>query len=233
MKDRRRRQPPPRDQVESPFHHLLAEFLRSVPFARGAAIVDFEGETVDYAGTLDPFELRVAAATFQLLLADLRGSRHFNNVEQVASRMGRAGYLVRVLDPSYSLLVVLRKLGTFEVSTRILVELESRILHEAGLPTRRPPAWYHVEVEVPEHARKPTRLRPPQWSQQTDPWVSLEVLGTLVGSKEGERVYRVRLASGAECNLLREATRLWFVDEPIEAILRDNAKAEIFRPRRA
>ena len=82
------RRRPPRDQAESPFNVILEEFLDVVRFARGAAIVDFEGETVDYAGAVDPFELRVAAATFGLVLVDLRSCKNLKHCERIAALAG-------------------------------------------------------------------------------------------------------------------------------------------------
>jgi hypothetical protein len=148
----------PRDQAESPFNVILEEFLDVVRFARGAAIVDFEGETVDYAGTVDPFELRVAAATFGLVLADLRSCKNLKHAERIAVRLGNAGYIMCVLDESYSLMIVLRTLGTFLVSHRLLAEFKSRILLEAGLPASRS-HWQRVEVEPNEKTVRPQRLR--------------------------------------------------------------------------
>ncbi len=63
--------PPPRDQETTSFTDILRRLLRATSGARAAALVDFEGETVDYAGVLDPFELRIAAAHWQIVLAQL------------------------------------------------------------------------------------------------------------------------------------------------------------------
>lgn len=245
-----------RDQVESPFNLILEDFLGAIRFARGAAIVDFDGETVDYAGVVDPFELRVAAATFQLVRNDTDGCRQLGPARQIAVAMARSGYLVRVLDASYSLIVVLRQLGTFHVSERMLVETESRILAEAGLSSQTPP---FVRAEVQTVGRG-TRIRPhrvrstraaarpseevpeapvdatadARADASAEDWVTVEVLGTLVDVAPGERAFRVRLPTGAEVTLLRDRCRMWFSDEPIGALLKSGtSKQALYEPRPA
>lgn len=220
----RRRVPVQRDQAESPFAVLLASLLEALPFARGAALVDFEGETVDYAGTVDPFELRVAAATFQLLLGDLRSTPMCRDLRQVNLVLAKSGYLLRVLDPHYSLVVVLRKLGTFVVSQRVVDEVAAHILNEAGLSDRRA-NWHRVEVDAEGRPPRPRRLRR-AISEDEPSWTSIEVLGTLVAVGHSEHGYRVRLGTGAEVNLLCEHQRLWFIDEPTQAVLANSPKRE-------
>jgi hypothetical protein len=53
-----------RDQAVSEFSGTLMR-LCDATAAFGAALVDAEGETVDYAGSLSPFEIRVAAAEWR------------------------------------------------------------------------------------------------------------------------------------------------------------------------
>jgi hypothetical protein len=223
MSQRRRRSR--RDhQAESPFSILLDELIAAHAFVRGAAIVDSEGESVDYAGELDPYEVRVAAATFQLLITELSECHRLGEVHQVVMLMGRAGYLLRILDPSYCLLVVLRKAGTFCVSERLLHELETRFLDEAGLPVAKRPTMTRVDVEMTSRGprARPVRIRPlPRRESEPREWTELEVLGVLVGSNPGERAFRVRLSTGAELTLLRDASRLWFTEEKLEQLLNE------------
>jgi len=230
MTERAPRRRPPRDQAESPFNVILEDFLDVVRYARGAAIVDFEGETVDYAGVVDPFELRVAAATFGLVLADLRACRYLCHSDRIAVRMGKGGYMMCVLDESYSLLMMLRSLGTFAVSARLIAEFKSRILLEAGLPTPARSHWQRVEVEPDVKNARPERLRVVASVAEgargvDDGWTPFEVLGSLVSTAPRERGYRVRLRTGAELTLVREPTRLWFIDERADAVLRGDAAA--------
>jgi hypothetical protein len=236
----RRRASPTRDQAASPFALILEQLLEAVPFIRGAAIFDFEGETVDYAGELEPFDLKVSAATFQLVLADLRAQRWLSSTREICVGTRRAGYVLRLLDESYSLLLVVRPLGTFAVSRRALDETAFRILTEAGLDAERVPEWYRVEVEAGRRGGRPSRVRPvaPLGAEHHDsPWLDVDVLGALVGLGGRERGFRIRLASGAEVTLLRESRRLWFVDERIDvsspALLGGGKRGDIFGGRSA
>lgn len=238
----RRRPSPARDQAASPFALILEQMLEAVPFVRGAAIFDFEGETVDYAGELEPFDVKVSAATFQLVLADLRTCAWLSSTRQITFGTARAGYVLRVLDESYSLLLIVRPLGTYVVSRRALDETAFRILTEAGLDAGRAPEWYRVEVEAGTVRRgaRPLRLRPvaPLGAEDHDsPWLDVVVLGALVGLGGRERGFRIRLASGAEVTLLRESRRLWFVDERIDvsspALLAGGRLGDVFGDRSA
>lgn len=96
--------------------------------------------------------------------------------------------MLRILDESYTLLILPRRLATFAVSPRLLREVEARILHEAGLPMKTPPTWFHVHTEVGARGR-PERVRRPLGAH---PWVPLEV-GTVMGLARTE----VGFASGS------------------------------------
>jgi hypothetical protein len=56
------RSPAQRDMEATPFTPILDRVIAHVPGAYGAVLVDSEGETVDYAGLVVPYEIRVAAA---------------------------------------------------------------------------------------------------------------------------------------------------------------------------
>ena len=60
-----------RDQEVTPFSSTLMRFCEGTA-ALGAALVNGLGETVDYAGSVEPFDIKVAAAEWQLVLAMLR-----------------------------------------------------------------------------------------------------------------------------------------------------------------
>lgn len=203
-------------QDASPFAGLLEDLLDAMPYLRGGAIVDFEGETVDFAGEVDTFELRVAAATMQLMLSELRQNAHFEELLEVRISTGRQGYVVRALDASYSLVLIPRPLATFVLSERVLLEVEHRILLEAGLSPRAPLDWFRAEVRL-DGRRRPTKIRAASSLLDFEPpaWLDVEVLGAVVEQAAAPRVFRIRLESGAELTLLREGRGLWFVDGPI------------------
>jgi hypothetical protein len=185
-----------------------------VPFARGAAVFDFEGETVDYAGIVDPYELKVAAATFQIMLNEARSLSLGIGLRSVNANLRKSSYLVHVLDDGYSLLVILRTLGTHCVSDRLLREVRARLLVEAGLDDATPVAWHRVDARTSPRG-KPTAIRDPSASE----WVPVDVLGSFTAGPE-ERGFRIHTATGSEINLVGERVGLWFIDEKLDVALR-------------
>jgi len=63
-----------REQDTTPFNTILLRFCDATP-AVGAALVDHQGETVDFAGVLDAFDIKVAAAEWRIVLDLVLGSR--------------------------------------------------------------------------------------------------------------------------------------------------------------
>ena len=70
---RRNRRPSERVQLVTPFTRILEQLVNACPGALGAAFVDAEGETVDYAGVIDSFTIKVAAAHLRILLHEIAG----------------------------------------------------------------------------------------------------------------------------------------------------------------
>jgi predicted regulator of Ras-like GTPase activity (Roadblock/LC7/MglB family) len=58
-----------------PFKTLLAELVEAVPGANGAILADWEGESVEQYSYGDPFEMKVTAAHWGILLTLLKGLR--------------------------------------------------------------------------------------------------------------------------------------------------------------
>lgn len=224
-------------QEEGPFTQILHALLDATPLALGAALVDSLGETVDYSGAIDPFDVKVAAAHLQIILTELRAIGPLQDLVEFRVRARRRAYLLRALDADYSLLIVLHRHAAYAVSPRALDEAAAHLAAEAGLDHKPPRAlWYRVAVETTD-ARRPMRLRP--FSAQMperrvigkakpdgffgevpapeDPtsWRDVEVIGAIAGLATRERGYRVRLSNGAEVNLVRERHGIWFVDERI------------------
>lgn len=206
-----------RDQHESAFTAILADLVARVPGARAAALVDFEGETVDYAGRLAPFNLRLAAAHWRITL-DLAASQpSLRDLRWISLRAGRTSYLVHALAEGYALVLVLAG-AAGSIDWRRAVAACARALGaEAGWrwPGAPPPAWFPVEVVIDERRRPGAlriagRLRP------------VEILGALAGGlSRRERGWRVRLESGGEATLVREPGGAWYADEPV--FLREGA----------
>lgn len=207
-----RADPAPRDQGTTTFTEILRRLLRATPGASGIALVDFEGETVDYAGALDPFELRVAAAHWQLVLSQLVASS-LGAYTQITVRTRARSYVLRPLHAGYAVVIVLHKHAAFATSGRAMQEADARLCAEAGWPSRGATSWFNVEVEKEAGERaRPARIR-------VDAAIyPVEVIGCVAGLRSGETGFRVRLASGAEMMLLRDRMGRWFADEHFEAL---------------
>ena len=130
-----------RDQRESAFAVILAAFVSRVPGARGAALVDFEGETVDYAGRVDPFELRVAAAHWRIVLNEAAAQPSLKRVGALAIRAARRTYLVSVLPEGYALVAILVRRAGLSGYERALAVCVRALGEEA--------AWSWVGVSPP------------------------------------------------------------------------------------
>jgi predicted regulator of Ras-like GTPase activity (Roadblock/LC7/MglB family) len=209
----RKKQPAPaRDQAASTFTEILQRLLDTTPGAQGVALVDFEGETVDYAGRLDPFELKVAAATWLIALSEVRDAKRLGEIRQIIVRARRAAYVLRRIDESYAVVVILHRRAAFVVSQRALEEADVKLSAEAGFPAPRYPArWFSVDVRAEPHdPRRPAALR------VAGTFHPVEVMGAVMGLGPGEKGFRVRLPTGAEMMLVRERLGQWFSDEHVE-----------------
>lgn len=211
MRSRRARLSPPRDQSPSTFTTILQRLVDATPGSIGAALVDYEGETVDYAGAIEPYDLKIAAAHLQLVLGEISGLRSCAGVRQLVVRAETTSYVVRQLPLSYALVLVLHPRAAFSVSSRALQEAHRLLCQEAGFPVPpRAATWFAVDVDTSATDRaRPARLR------LGSRWEPIEVMGSVVGLAARERGFRVRLPTGAEMMLVREPLGRWFVDEPI------------------
>ncbi|WP_437784244.1 roadblock/LC7 domain-containing protein [Sorangium sp. So ce1097] len=204
---KRSRSPLPRDQAPSPFTTILEDLLCAIPGAHAAALVDFEGETIDYAGCLDPFDLKVTAAHWQIVLSEIASSP-LGVLRQITVRAHRKSYIVRHIQPGYAVVIVLHPRAAFAASHRALQEADARLCAEAGWTASRTTRWYCVDVETDASDRgRPARLR------GAGGWQPVEVMGSMVGLGPREKGFRIRLPSGAEMLLIRERMGRWFADE--------------------
>ncbi|APR86923.1 hypothetical protein A7982_12272 [Minicystis rosea] len=204
---------PPRDQATSTFTQILERLLAATPGAKGVALVDFEGETVDYAGHFDAFELKVTAAHWQIALSEMGDAPQLGQVRHVVVRARRHGYYVRRLEDNYAVVIVLHPRASFAVSDRALAEAIGNLSREAGWPEPRGAGrWSWVEVETERRGR----VRRPRRVKVGAEWQPVDVMGSLVGLAPRERGFRVRLPSGLEVMLVRERLGRWFADERVE-----------------
>lgn len=220
----KRRSPPPRDQERTSFAMILERLVANCAGALGAALVDGEGETVDYAGVLHTFDVKVAAAHMRILLHEADQSPAFGpGTRAIVARAAARTLFIRAIADGYAIVLVLAR-GAFAPSQRALVGAERALAREAGwnAPAGREAKWFPVEVEpAPGDRRRPARLRAGgagaggAGGAGGSTWQPVEVMGSLVGMRGRERGFRVRLRSGAELTLVREPLGRWFADEPI------------------
>lgn len=226
----------------SPFAAILRRLVARVPGAYAAALVDQEGETVDYTGLLGSFELRVAAAEVRLAL-DVVGRAMAGETSWMIVRGERGSIVCRKLPEGYAVVVLLRRRAGFTASRRAYAACERELAEEAGwtlprLAVRRgsegvapPPS--EAGGPVPSSRRAPptgaaspldtawwnvevevdSRGRP-RWLRKpgSDARLALEVLGSVMGLIPRERGFRVRTEHGEELTLVRESLRLWYAD---------------------
>jgi hypothetical protein len=207
--------PPPAPQAASAFSAILWR-LCDASGALGAALVDSEGETVDYAGKLGSFDVRVAAAEWRVVLAQVEQSSvsGWNPTDEVVVRAQKQSFLVSSLSEGYAIVLILPR-RAFRVSRRALHEAIGELSREAGLarPARTNERWRWLSVEVQTEASDPRRPRA-VWQDGT--WLPVTILGRFKSADLDRREvgYMTRLDSGDERLLVREPMGRWFSATP-------------------
>ena len=203
-----------RDQERSTFTEILERLLHATPGALAAVLVDYDGETVDYAGALEPFDLKVAAAHWQIVLCEVRAIAALGEVRNLVVVAAGRSYVLRAIHEGYAVMLVMLRASGFAYSERALQDAAARFSLEAGWP---PPhdaiRWFEADVE----ALAGDRLRPSK-VRVAGAWQPVEVMGAVVGLPPRERGYRVRLRNGAEAILIRERLGRWFSDERLDDV---------------
>lgn len=198
-KRRRYSLPPPRDMEASPFAAILGEFVARLPGAIAAAFVDGEGETVDYVGKYDVYELKVVAAHFRILLGE--ASAIAPQPSSLLLRGEKRTVLGLMAKEGYAVVVVLKRRAGFsrrEIATLLLMKA---LAEEAGWTMDPSPPWGGVEVHTD------ARQRPVEIVFAGGSRTPVEVLGTF-----GTHGFRVRSDEGHEFCLVREPKNLWYAD---------------------
>lgn len=204
-----------RDQAASAFSAALMRLCEGTGVI-GAALVDSEGETVDYAGWLDPFEIKVAAAEWQLVVGAIRESNvpSWPDTHELIVRARRRSFAIVPLTEGYAIVATLTRY-CFGISERALAEAARELCKESGLS---PPAflvasrerWTRVQVQTsPNDSRRAQAL----W--HAGAWRPLEILGRYAEADlaSHEVGYRARLSTGAELTLVRERLGIWYADD--------------------
>jgi len=198
------RVPPPRDMDVTPFAAILADLLDRIPGGYAAALVDRDGETVDYAGLANPFDVKIAAAHFRILLHSLESYGALGRPRWVTVRGAKKSVVTRQLPDGYALVLLLRRRAGFASSERAFATCARELAQEAGWPVEPGPSWYPLRVDVDRRGR-PRRVG--------EGAVPVEVLGAIMGLPPRETGFRVRTARGGELTLVREARNCWYADE--------------------
>ena len=198
---------PQRDQDATPFSTILTELCRATG-ARCAALVDREGETVDYAGRGDPFDIRILAAEGRLLLQHVETSCLHSDRVAIMIRAEKKSFWVESLPEGYALVLQLPRRAV-DLSSRALSWARWGLCQEAGCGNvSERPMWCRVEVEETKgKARRPLRVTFDRESQQ------VTVLGVILQTcGHSDRSFRIRLESGEERNLIREPFGHWYLE---------------------
>jgi len=213
---KRRRRGAARDQSDSPFSAILGR-LCDDSGALAAALVDSEGETVDYAGLLSPYEIKVAAAEWRIVLEVVRDTKipGFQHVRGLMVRAGKRSFLIEALPDGYAIALCLPQ-HQFNVSRRALAQAVRELGAEAGLSIPAPRSqvtWARVKVRIPPGPASGRRARPDAiWLGGV--WSPITILGRYQARdlSRSELGFLARLMSGAEVFLVREPLGVWFID---------------------
>jgi hypothetical protein len=195
----------------SSFQQILSDLVVRVPGAYAASLVDAQGESVDYAGRVTPFDVKLAAAHWRIVLDEISRSS-LGGARWLIVRGASRSFMACTLPDEYALVVLLRHRAGFASATRAL-GVCIRALHvEAQWPLQRGPGgWFPVTVSC-DARRRPHRVCGPTGSSQ-----AVEVIGAVVGLPRRDRGFRVRLDSGREVTLVREPRDFWYADEPVDS----------------
>jgi predicted regulator of Ras-like GTPase activity (Roadblock/LC7/MglB family) len=119
---------------------VLDELVHSIPHAICAVFVDPEGETVDLASRVDPFDARVAGAEFTIVLAAARALASklaLGETLELRVEGSQRSAIVRSVSEGYDLVVLV---GAKTIAARVadaVADAAIELLREAGLPPPR------------------------------------------------------------------------------------------------
>lgn len=187
---------------------MILRELCQASSARCAALVDREGETVDYGGRGDPFDIRIQAAEWRLVLQHLQEARVLGSTHELVVRARRKSFLVAGLPQGYALVVELGRRAT-GASDRALKDALRRLCEEAGFQIPNEARWRRVVVDEERgHTRRPEKIAVE--GQQH----SVTVLGRITTPKAlSETSFRIRIGTGEERTLVREPLGIWYLEE--------------------
>lgn len=209
------RPPIVRDMEASPFSSILTDLIRRVPGTYAAVLVDHEGESVDYAGKAEPFEVKVAAAHWRIVMSQILEQQRFTDFQWLVSKGIKQSYILHALPDGYALVMLMRRRAGFSPFVRPMSSCIRQLAREAQWTLPEPAArdevgrgrdWFAVRVDTDR------RHRPERVFGEVGGF-AVEILGAIVGLRRREKGFRVRLESGKELTLVRELGGFWYADE--------------------
>jgi hypothetical protein len=210
---------PPRDTDATAFTGILADLIAHIPGARSAALVDPDGESVDYTGKAAPFDVKLAAAQLRVTFDELRAPVFWREARTLVVRGATKSFLVQALPDGYALVVILAKRAGFSASLRALSVCARALEAEAGLTNDQSwGLWTRVAVRC-DPGWRPVSVSGSKGGAS----YLVEVLGSVMGLANRDRAFRVRLETGAEVTLVRERGGIWYSEEPIDFARRPRA----------
>ena len=121
-----------RDQAATTFTTILDHLIGRIPGAHGVALVDVEGETVDYAGHADPFEIKLSAAHWRIVLGVIEDHEQLGEPRTLVVRGTRRSFITYALPEGYALVLLLGRRAGFNASSRAFFDCERALAREAG-----------------------------------------------------------------------------------------------------
>ncbi len=191
----------------SPFSVILAGLIYRLPGAVAACLVDKDGESVDYAGAGEPFDIKVTGAYWQIVQRFFRQCHMFAGTRELVIRCGKKSFLLRALPDDYVVVVSLHRHAGYSGVDRALSACVHALAREArwDLPEETR-SWFAIHVES-DAKRRPIRIIYGGLAER------VEVVGTIVGLRKCDRGFRIRLASGPEITVVREPGDFWYAEE--------------------
>lgn len=198
----------PRDLDESEFTELLRQIRVAVPAVEAAIFVDNEGECIDYASSIDPFDAKVTGA--QMLDLERQLERTSDAVRAGAHfslEIGFAAYEIWCRRLSDDYLLVLRVVGSFERSHLRSVSARVGQAFRAAVNIETP-AWEPVAPPVDVRTRPSIGwdYAPASFREHGERVAVEDVLGRWVESDvvEDAVCFRIRTIEGRELTLVHD-----------------------------
>jgi hypothetical protein len=162
---------------------------------------------------MDPYEIRVAAAEWRLVL-DLvlvRRALRLAQTREMVVRADRGSFAAVPLGEGYALVVRLPA-RCFTVSPRALSEVVRDLCREGGITA--PAAWLDARWSRVQVRTASGPLRRPLEVWHGGQWRRLEILGRFTPEALGHREvgFRARLEVGSDLTLVREPPGVWYAD---------------------